>query len=106
MNKELLKVRNIAFALMAGVALSGCDALMSRETIGEYGHDTGITTSVKSAIAAERSLHMFQISVETLKDVVQLSGFVGTQAEKRKAGEIAANVEGVKSVKNNLIVRK
>jgi osmotically-inducible protein OsmY len=43
--------------------------------------------------------------VETFKGVVQLSGFVDSAQSKSKAGEVAARVKGVKSVKNNLIVK-
>ena len=50
-------------------------------------------------------LKSFQISVETYKGIVQLSGFVGTQMAVNKAGEIARGVQGVKSVKNDLIVK-
>ena len=47
----------------------------------------------------------FQISVETYKGIVQLSGFVNSQQAVDKADQIARSVEGVKSVKNNLIVK-
>jgi hyperosmotically inducible protein len=43
--------------------------------------------------------------VETYKGIVQLSGFVGSQTAVNKAGEIARGVQGVKSVKNDLIVK-
>jgi len=65
-----------------------------------------ITTKVKSQLAADDFLKSFEISVETYKGVVQLSGFVDTQAAVNKAGEIARGVQGVSSVKNNLIVKK
>jgi len=44
--------------------------------------------------------------VETYKGIVQLSGFVDSQKAVDKAGEIASGVKGVKSVKNNLNVKK
>jgi osmotically-inducible protein OsmY len=49
---------------------------------------------------------MFQIHVETFKNQVQLSGFVDSPAEIRRAGQIARSVQGVQDVKNNLVVRK
>jgi osmotically-inducible protein OsmY len=41
-------------------------------------------------------------SVETFKDVVQLSGFVRSQADIDKAVQVGRGVAGVKSVKNDL----
>lgn len=48
---------------------------------------------------------MKEIGVETMQNVVQLSGFVDKQGVKDRAGAIARNTSGVKEVKNNLIVR-
>jgi hyperosmotically inducible protein len=76
-----------------------------QEGAGEYVDDSVITTKVKSQLAADDFLKSFQISVETYKGIVQLSGFVGSQMAVNKAGEIARGVQGVKSVKNDLIVK-
>ena len=86
-------------------AFAGCASTPTREGTGEYIDDSAITTKVKAAIFAEPSLKTFQINVETFKGVVQLSGFVDTAQQVTKAGEVAAGVKGVKSVKNNLIVK-
>jgi osmotically-inducible protein OsmY len=67
--------------------------------------DSVITTKVKSLLAADDFLKSFQISVETYKGIVQLSGFVNSQAAVDKAVEIAKSVQGVESVKNDLIVK-
>jgi osmotically-inducible protein OsmY len=56
-------------------------------------------------LAKDDFLKSFQISVETYKGTVQLSGFVNTQETKDKAGQIAGSVKGVQSVKNDLIVK-
>jgi osmotically-inducible protein OsmY len=47
----------------------------------------------------------FQSSVETCKGTVQLAGFVGSQEALDKADEIGRGVEGVKSIKNDVIVK-
>ncbi|MEE4380233.1 MAG: BON domain-containing protein, partial [Candidatus Competibacteraceae bacterium] len=44
-------------------------------------------------------------SVETYKGIVQLSGFVNSRQAVDKASQIASSVKGVKSVKNDLIVK-
>ena len=56
-------------------------------------------------LAADDFLKSFQIGVETYKGVVQLSGFVNSQAAVDRAVEIARTVKGVASVKNDLIVK-
>jgi len=75
------------------------------ESAGEYVDDSVITTKVKSMLAADDFLKSFQIGVETYKSIVQLSGFVNTQKAVDKAIEITSSVKGVKSVKNDLIVK-
>jgi hyperosmotically inducible periplasmic protein len=46
-----------------------------------------------------------QIGVETMQDVVQLSGFVDSAQTKARAGEVARSAKGVREVKNDLVVR-
>ena len=60
---------------------------------------------MKSLLAGDDFLKSFQISVETRKGVVQLSGFVDSQNAVNKAGQIAKGVGGVKAVRNDLIVK-
>ena len=95
--------RSTAF-LAAALLLSvlGCAATSTQESTGEYIDDSVITSKVKAAILNEPSLKVFQISVDTNKNVVQLSGSVATGAEKTKATEIARSVPGVRSVRNDL----
>ena len=50
----------------------------------------------------EPSLKSAEINVETFKGVVQLSGFVSSQANINKATDVARGVPGVKSVKNDM----
>jgi osmotically-inducible protein OsmY len=104
-----MKKRNIIihclvlFMLIATFA--ACASTRTRESTGEYVDDSGITTKVKSLLASDDFLKSFEISVETYKGTVQLSGFVDSQKAVDKAGEIARSVKGVKSVKNNLNVK-
>ncbi len=102
-NIKILKTLVVAFAL-AGT-LAACDAASRRETTGEYVDDATITTKVKAAIFGEPSLKSMQITVETMQNVVQLSGFVDTLQERLKAGDIARNVAGVTGLRNNIVVR-
>jgi hyperosmotically inducible protein len=94
------------FVLMMLIAsFVACASTPKQESTGEYVDDSVITTKVKSLLAADDFLKSFEISVETYKGAVQLSGFVDSQKAVDKAGEIASSVKGVKSVKNNLIVK-
>ena len=104
-----MKKRNIAIhclvLLMLIATFAACASTPTRESTGEYVDDSVITTKVKSLLAADDFLKSFQISVETRKGIVELSGFVDSQKAKDKAGQIARGVGGVKSVKNALIVK-
>jgi osmotically-inducible protein OsmY len=97
------------FSLLVCIALVtaffGCASTPTREGTGEYIDDSAITTKVKAAILNEPTLKVFQINVETFKGEVQLSGFVDSAQSVNKAREVARGVKGVKSVKNNLIVK-
>lgn len=101
------KIRFVGyFVLLVLMATFGaCASTSKQESIGQYIDDSVITTKVKSLLAADDFLKSFQISVETYKGTVQLSGFVGSEKAVDKAGEIARSVKGVKSVKNDLIVK-
>jgi osmotically-inducible protein OsmY len=94
------------FALvMLMVAFVACASTSKQEGAGEYVDDSVITTKVKSLLGEDDFLKSFQISVETYKGTVQLSGFVNSQKAVDKAVEITRSVKGVKSVKNDLIVK-
>ena len=86
-------------------AFLGCASTPTRESTGEYVDDSVITTKVKAAIFNDPSLKVLQINVETFKGEVQLSGSVDSAQIVNRAGEVARSVGGVKSVKNNLIVK-
>ena len=83
----------------------GCASTSKQEGTGEYFDDTFITTKVKAEILNEPSLKSAEINVETFKGVVQLSGFVNSQADINKAVEVVGKVKGVKSVRNDMRVK-
>jgi osmotically-inducible protein OsmY len=93
------------FLMLVLASVVGCASTSKQEGTGEYVDDTVITTKVKTAVLNEPSLKSAEINVETFKGVVQLSGFVGSQAEINKAAELARSVSGVKSVKNDMRVK-
>ena len=83
----------------------GCASTQKQESVGEYIDDSTITSKVKAAIFNEPSLKGWDINVETYKSVVQLSGFVNSQANINTAGSVARSVKGVVSVKNDLLLK-
>ena len=91
----------LVFAALLMVA-AGCASTSTREGSGEYVDDSVITTKVKAAIFKEPTLKSAEINVETFKGVVQLSGFVSSQANIYKAAEVTRNVGGVTNVKNDM----
>ena len=67
-------------------------------------NDPGVTTAVKSKLAADERTSAMKIDVDTSNKVVTLSGTVPTEAEKAAAEQVAKSTEGVTSVVNRLTV--
>lgn len=95
--------------LIVGLALvafvPACSSTRKQESAGEYIDNSALTSKVKTAIFNDPELKTLQISVESFKGVVQLSGFVDSAQMVAKAGKVAASVEGVESVRNSLVVK-
>jgi len=103
--KALLKNIPIFLVSICLIFLVACTSTSHRESTGEYIDDSVITSRVKAAIVADESLKVAEINVETYKGVVQLSGFVSSMDAQYKAVKVAKDVEGVKSVKNDMHVK-
>lgn len=93
------------FGLWLVALLASCAATPTRESTGEYIDDATITAKVKEAIFDDPMLKVLQIKVQTYKGVVELSGFVDSSQAASHAGEVAERVPGVKSVRNELVVK-
>jgi osmotically-inducible protein OsmY len=93
----------IASALLVSVV--ACAPTSTREGTGEYVDDTVITTKVKAAYAADPTVKATQVQVETFKGTVQLSGFVDSRESAQRAVDLARGIKGVKSVKNDTVIR-
>jgi osmotically-inducible protein OsmY len=94
-----------ALSAIALITLPGCAVTRNQETVGAYIDDSSITAQVKAAFVDSTKVDAGAISVETLNGTVMLSGFAKSTTEKSTAGSIAANVKGVKQVKNEVAVR-
>ena len=87
------------------VAVVACAPTAKREGTGEYIDDSLITGKVKAALAADPKVKATEVNVETFKGTVQLSGFVDSREAAQRAIELARKVDGVKTVKNDMIIR-
>jgi osmotically-inducible protein OsmY len=94
------------FLALFMVSLVGCASGPGKEGTGEYVDDAVISTKVRAALFNEPNLKSSEISVETYKGVVQLSGFVSNATTAARATEIARGVKGVVSVRNDLRLRQ
>ena len=104
MNK-FSKVISAAFLAVALVSVVACAPTAKQEGTGQYIDDTVITAKVKAALIEDPTTKATEINVETFKGVVQLSGFVTSQAASNRAVELARGVAGVKSVKNDMRIK-
>jgi hypothetical protein len=103
--KKSYPIIRFLVVLMMIAAFVACASTPKQSSTGEVVDDSVITTKIKTQLANDEFLKSFQISVETRKGIVELSGFVDTQKAKDRAGQIARGVEGVKSVQNALILK-
>jgi osmotically-inducible protein OsmY len=97
-----LKNLSVLFIAIVFSFLMGCASTPQQEGMGEYVDDVILTTRVKALIFEDNTLKSLEISVETFKGVVQLSGFVSSQAEIDRAVVLARSVSGVSAVKNDM----
>jgi osmotically-inducible protein OsmY len=87
------------------LVIGGCTS-MTGQTAGQYVDDTTITASVKAKLVGDKTANLTRIEVDTTNQVVTLNGIVESADQKVKAEQLARQVGGVKSVKNNLQVQK
>jgi len=102
---RFVNIFKIILCTLLLASFMGCAGTDTRQSTGQYVDDSAITAKVKAAIFDEDSLKSRQINVETFKGVVQLSGFVDSSKSYNKAEQIAEDVDGVKSVINNIVVK-
>ncbi len=74
----------------------------AKVTAGEELDDAAITAQVKAALLDHKDTHATKINVGTYLGIVQLSGFVSSEAEKATAERIARDIKGVKQVRNSI----
>lgn len=94
-----------AFTALILATASGCAVTRGQQTAGAYMDDAAITTAVKARYLNNPDVGTASIGVETLNGTVMLSGFATSATERTTAEQLAWKVDGVKSVKNQIVVR-
>lgn len=75
-------------------------------TVGNKIDDSIVTTQVKAALLADVNVKSLDVAVVTRQGEVQLSGFVNNQSQIDRAIEVARGIEGVRSVSNQMSIKK
>jgi osmotically-inducible protein OsmY len=102
---KLNLILRLLISLVLVVSVAGCAGSKTHESTGEYFDDSTITTKVKATMLGKAKLKSSNISVETFKGIVLLSGFVDSNEQSTLAAEVARTVKGVKMVNNGLVVK-
>jgi hyperosmotically inducible periplasmic protein len=100
-----MNFKKLLLPVILTMTVASCAVVRDQQTAGQYVDDAAITAEIKGKMAADKDVAATAISVETLNGTTQLSGFAKSQAEKDRAAEIARQARGVKSVRNDIIVR-
>lgn len=109
----ILSRRTFVAGTLAAAALAGLGACASsddrdtRRSTGEFTDDAALTAKVKSAIATDAGAKTAAaVNVETYRGVVQLTGFVDSDEQATRAVSAAKKVQGVRSVKNDIRLKR
>jgi hyperosmotically inducible protein len=103
----MITTRILGAAVLAAATLAGtgCAVTRGQQSAGTYIDDTATTTAVKAKFVEDKTVDAASIKVETLNGTVQLSGFAKSNAEKAQAEYLARNTKGVRTIKNDIVVR-
>lgn len=107
--REFKKLMLLGWVGAAVIALTGCSSTLGpsdERAEGQRANDSRITTHVKDRLAREPVFKFNEVDVKTYDSVVQLSGFVNTEEQKSRAGELAQQVAGVSRVVNGLTIKQ
>ena len=93
-------------AAVVGLGACASDDATQRST-GEFTDDAATTAKVKTAIATDAGAKTAAaVNVETYRGTVQLTGFVDSEDQASRAVSAAKKVQGVRSVRNDIRIKK
>jgi hyperosmotically inducible protein len=99
---RLASIAALSAALGVTFVAAGCSSTPTRESAGQAIDDSVITSKIKAKFVEDSSVSALNIGVETFKGTVQLTGFANNQTEISRAVKIASDIQGVRSVKNDI----
>jgi osmotically-inducible protein OsmY len=105
----MLKALGLAVSISAAVmvcGVTGCAGNRYEQSTGEHIDDRATTMRVKHALGDDPEYKYAMVEVKTFKGVTQLSGFVDTRDQKKRAEDIAKHTEGVREIQNNISVKE
>jgi len=102
---KLFKSLSVMLLALVFVSVLGCAGSRTQESTGEYVSDSWITSKVKATLVDDPLVKATEVNVETFKGVVQLSGFVSSNAAMQQAVTVTKGIQGVTSVKNDMRIK-
>lgn len=90
---------------LLALGVAGCSVTREQSTVGQYVDDATVTARVKAKFAEDPTVSAMSIGVETLKGVVQLSGFAKSATERDRAEALARHTPDAASVVNAIVIR-
>jgi osmotically-inducible protein OsmY len=107
LKRNILAVAVTAVALSVGACATSSQQGDNKETAGSYIDDATVTAKVKTAIASDVGVKAASnVNVETYRGVVQLSGFADSESQASQAVTAAKKVNGVRSVRNDIRIKR
>lgn len=102
--KTLLIASAIALSVAGCAGIGSGDTTTGTRTVGQAVDDATIGTKLKAAIVADKELSALKVNVDTTQGNVRLKGEVKNLDQWRRAADLARNIQGVKSVDNQLVI--
>jgi osmotically-inducible protein OsmY len=103
---NLIRSMIVGFFIVFIAVSVGCSSTKTRESTGQFIDDAAMTAKVKAKLFDDPVVRGTAISVETFKGTVQLSGFANSKEEANKAESLAKSVEGVRAVRNSIVLKQ
>jgi len=91
-------------ALGLGVWPSGCSMFGGKKPAAHVVNDSAIVARIKHRLAQAPELEGTQVEVHSARGIVELTGRVGSLAQKSRAGLIAASTAEVAQVHNDVVI--
>ena len=102
--KDIVGVKDVKNEMTVGKISDKPDQTAGEKTVGEKIDDASITAQVKATLLSHRSTGILRTKVETNDGVVTLGGQARNAAEKDLVTKLVTDINGVKSVVNNMTI--